>query len=205
MRATPASKPAPEMRLYDDHGHRLYLNQDERGRFCGAVARQPAEVRTFCRMLLYTGCRVSEALALTPASVHISRGLVQIRTLKQRNRVKVRLVPVPPEFIDELAAMFDLIEAQRDPMRSSTPLWPFSRCTAWRRVKEIMCQAGVHGPQATPKGLRHGFGVHAISVGVQLNMVKRWMGHAKLSTTAIYTDAIGPEEHLIAMQMWGRS
>jgi integrase/recombinase XerD len=32
------------------------------------------------------------------------------------------------------------------------------------------------GPHRSPKGLRHGFGVHAISSGVPLNMLGKWMG-----------------------------
>jgi integrase/recombinase XerD len=38
--------------------------------------------------------------------------------------------------------------------------------------------------------------------GIPLNLVQRWLGHAQLSTTAIYADAVGPEEHAIAAKMW---
>src|SRR5690606_4497837 len=62
--------------------------------------------------------------------------------------------------------------------------------------------AGVKGGQATPKGLRHGFGVSAIQSKVPLNLVQRWLGHADIKTTAIYTSAMGEEERQIAAQMW---
>ena len=65
-----------------------------------------------------------------------------------------------------------------------------------------MAQAGVRGPHASPKGLRHGFGVAAVTAGVPLNLVQKWLGHAQLSTTAIYADAVGEEEHVIAARMW---
>jgi integrase/recombinase XerD len=42
------------------------------------------------------------------------------------------------------------------------------------------------GPHACPKGLRHGFGVTAVSKGIALNMVQKWLGHAQPTTTAIY-------------------
>jgi integrase/recombinase XerD len=74
--------------------------------------------------------------------------------------------------------------------------------TGWRRVCEVMARAGVRGPQASPKGLRHGFGVAAVTAGVPLNLVQKWLGHAQLSTTAIYADAVGEEEHAIAARMW---
>ncbi len=62
--------------------------------------------------------------------------------------------------------------------------------------------AGVKGPQATPKGLRHGFGVGAIHAGIPLNLLQRWLGHAQLTTTAICANAVGPEERNIAARMW---
>ena len=52
--------------------------------------------------------------------------------------------------------------------------------------------------QASPKGLRHGFGVAAVSAGIPLNLVQKWLGHAQLTTTAIYADATGAEEKDIA-------
>jgi integrase/recombinase XerD len=65
----------------------------------------------------------------------------------------------------------------------------------------LMKLAGVKGPQATPKGLRHGFGVAAIQAGISLNLLQRWLGHAQLTTTAIYANAVGSEERNIASRM----
>ncbi len=58
------------------------------------------------------------------------------------------------------------------------------------------------GPHKTAKGLRHGFGVAAVQAGVQLNMIRKWMGHSTMETTAIYTTALGDEERAIAARMW---
>ena len=58
-------------------------------------------------------------------------------------------------------------------------------------------------PHASPKGLRHGFGAAAVTAGTPLNLVQNWLGHAQLSTTAIYADAVGAEEKDIARHMWG--
>lgn len=65
-----------------------------------------------------------------------------------------------------------------------------------------MADAGIVGAQACPKGLRHGYGIHATSCGVQLHMLQKWMGHASMQTTAIYATALGPEELEIAGRMW---
>jgi site-specific recombinase XerD len=58
------------------------------------------------------------------------------------------------------------------------------------------------GPHACPKSLRHGFGVQAVSRGIALNMVQKWLGHAQLTTTAIYANTLGEEEQSIAAKMW---
>ncbi len=82
-------------------------------------------------------------------------------------------------------------------------MWTWTRAHAWRRVKAVMRAAGINdGPHATAKGLRHGYGVHAIDCGVPLNLLSRWMGHASLEVTAIYANALGAEEQSIAARMW---
>jgi site-specific recombinase XerD len=50
--------------------------------------------------------------------------------------------------------------------------------------------------------LRHGFGVAAVSKGIALNMVQKWLGHSQLTTTAIYANAVGEEEQSIAARLW---
>ena len=70
------------------------------------------------------------------------------------------------------------------------------------RLARRACCCGLDGPHASPKGLRHGFGVAAVSAGIPLNLVQKWLGHAQLTTTAIYADAVGEEEQSIAARMW---
>ncbi len=65
-----------------------------------------------------------------------------------------------------------------------------------------MAAASVYHLPASPKGLRHGFGVHAVLSGVPLTMIQKWLGHANIATTAIYLDVLGPEERAIAERMW---
>lgn len=49
---------------------------------------------------------------------------------------------------------------------------------------------------------RHTFGVNAIQSGVALNVLQKWMGHARIETTAISADAIGKEERALAQRTW---
>jgi hypothetical protein len=96
-------------------------------------------------VLAYAGCRISEALALTVHHIDAERFMVTIRTLKRRKLV-YRAVPVPQ-------AMIELLRRHAD-----TLFWSMHRVTAWRVIKATMRLAGIAGPMACPKGLRHGFG-----------------------------------------------
>ena len=192
--------------LYDFTGHRKYLTNDERTAFLSAAEQAPREVRTFCSVLTYTGCRISETLALTADRIDLQANVIVFETLKKRQPGIYRVVPVPApllEVVDLVHGVRD-VQARRDVGRKHR-LWPWSRMTGWRRVREVMARAEITGPHATPKGLRHGFGVAAVSAGSPLNMIQKWLGHAQLSTTAIYADAMGAEERDIARRLWGDS
>ena len=195
---------SPEMRLIDPEGRRLYLTGEERAAFMAAARKAPREVRTFCAVLHDTGVRISEALELTPARIDLAAGAITIRSLKKRREDVFRVVPVPPDTLDDLGLVFGLREPEkRGKDHVDRLLWPWSRGTAWSRVIGVMKAAGIEdGPHRCPKGLRHGYGVHAISHGVPLNMLRKWMGHASMETTAIYANALGAEEQGIAARMW---
>jgi integrase len=186
------------MGLYDAQGHRLYLTTPEREAFRHAAEAQPrGDVRTYCWTLLYTGCRPSEALALTRDRVDFQAGALTFESKKKRRAGIYRAVPVPAVLLDTL----DLVHHLRT-RKTRAWLWEWSLKTAYTRVIEVMVQAGITGPHATPKGLRHGFGVACIERGIPLNLVQRWLGHAQLSTTAIYANAVGAEERGLAARLW---
>lgn len=186
--------------LYSRNGNRKYLTPAERERFVAAAQVHPRQdVRLLCLTLAYTGCRISEALALTPASIEAQDGFIALRSLKRRNRaVVIREVPVPLWLLDELAVLSRVRSGEAD-----TRLWLLSRSRAWTLVKSVMSEAEVlEGAHATAKGLRHGYGLHAIRSGIPINLVQRWLGHARLATTAIYLQAMGNEERELASRMW---
>lgn len=191
------------MSLYDAHGHRKYITPAERVDFLRAAEIMPPTVHTFCGVLAYAGCRISEALALTADRVDVKEGVLVFESLKKRRKGVYRAVPVPPQFLETIDFVHDLAALHRRPDRGrGIRLWGWSRATAWRRVTEVMEAADIAGLHATPKGLRHGFGIKAVISEVPLNMAQKWLGHARLATTAIYTNATGPEEKQIAQRMW---
>jgi integrase/recombinase XerD len=191
------------MDLFDQEGQRKYLTPDEREAFLKAAEGAPREVRTFCATLAYAGCRISEALALTADRVDLKDGVLIFESLKKRKKGVYRAVPVPPAFMDTLNLVHDLRATKKRKDRGrGVHLWNWSRGTAWARVCEVMEAAGINGPHATPKGLRHAFGIKAITSGVPLNTLQKWLGHAQLTTTSIYANATGAEEKKIAERMW---
>ena len=189
------------MRLYDQTNRRLYVNADERRRFIAVADAQSLPQRALCLTLLHTGCRLSEALALTSEAVDTTSQLVSVRTLKKRDRHLVREIPMPPLLTLTLTALM-VAQAGDSFLWPENPERPVCRITGYRWVKKVMTTAGISGAQASPKGLRHGYGVYALRCGVPLTMLRKWMGHASIETTAIYTNAVGKEEMEFAGRMW---
>jgi integrase len=148
--------------------------------------------RTLLYVLAYTGCRLSEALALTPHQFDADSRTLTFRTLKRR-RIVHRALPVPDHLVAVLAQLARCGEG---------PFWPVHRSAAWRWSKLAMRNAGIHGPMASPKGLRHSFGVRAGSRNIPLPLLQRWMGHACATTTAIYLEVVDDEERQLAARMW---
>ncbi|NPD69779.1 site-specific integrase (plasmid) [Lichenicola cladoniae] len=191
------------MQLHTLDGARKYLTAGERDAFLKAAEHADREDRTLCMTLAYSGCRLSEALALTVDRVDLAAGTLIFESLKKRRPGIYRSVPVPPALLEALDLVHRIRELQAKRGKGNgTRLWPWSRMTGWRAVHAVMEAAKLNGVHASPKGLRHGFGVAAVSAGIPLNLVQKWLGHAQLSTTAIYADAVGAEEQDIASRMW---
>ena len=187
--------------LFNTSGFRLYLNASERQqleRTCHQAGDPLAS--TFGLMLLNTGCRLSEAAALTASTIDLQTDEVVFRTLKRR-KPHFRSVPLSPTMMTQLKLVHTLSQRQQD-QQDQKQLWPYSRTTAWRRIKTLMDQAGIEGPQASPKGLRHGFGIACIERNIPITIVQKWLGHASLTTTAMYLQVVGPEERAFASRLW---
>lgn len=185
--------PAVIPALFDNFGNRKYLTARERLAFVYAASRQSKEISTFCLTLAFTGARISEVLSLTVTRVDAADEAIVFETLKQRKSGVFRAVPVPRGLLPLLTSYA---------ANKNGRLWPWGRTTAWKIVKSIMRDAGIAECLCKPKALRHAFAVEAGQKGVPLNIVQRWLGHARIETTAIYASAIGDEERNLARKAW---
>jgi integrase/recombinase XerD len=197
----PGPAPHTALSLFTARGERKYLSRSERTRALDAAARLPAGRALYCLTLAWTGARISEVLALRAIDFQIGDCLISFRTLKRR-RFHVRQVPVPPHLMRALERHYHLSKLQTDPELRDTRLWPFHRVTAWRIVKSVMAVAKLQGAAACPKGFRHGFGTGGVQAGIPITLLQRWLGHARLSTTAIYTEVTGTDEFQFARRYW---
>lgn len=126
-----------------------------------------------------------------------------IRTLKRRRHNVFRTVPLRLDLLDRLELVHGIRAKQHDPVLAEKRIWGWSRITAWSKIKRLMGEAGLFGAFALPKGLRHAFGIEStVEANIPLNMVQRWLGHARIETTSIYANAIGAEERTLAGRLW---
>lgn len=182
--------------MFDRQGNRKYLNRAERRAFASAARKVKNPLRrAFCLTLLNTGCRISEALNVLSDRIDFADKAVVFETLKRRRPGHFRSVPLPDPLLDLLYKVLPK-------GKPSARVWRFSRPTAYRLIKFCMARAKIIGGMALPKGLRHGFGVACVGQKVPLPTLKKWLGHARIETTAIYLDVSGDEERDLAKRVW---
>ncbi|HZT42443.1 MAG TPA: tyrosine recombinase [Chthonomonadaceae bacterium] len=163
--------------------------------------------KALCELLYATGLRVSELTALTVDDLDLEAGTVRC-TGKGR---KERIVPVGKVACDYLA----LYLAQRKAIaKGSLPASPAGKrasegpptleearspylfpnrhgdMIARQYVRVILrkyAQQAHLEERITPHVLRHSFATHLLAHGADLRTIQELLGHAKISTTEIYT------------------
>jgi integrase/recombinase XerD len=144
-----------------------------------------------CRMALLTayaaGLRITETVALKPGHLDAARMLLHVELGKGQ---KPRLVPLSEVLLKQLR---DYWRSDRPRVKGSPWLFPSADPAKPIDVTTIQkaCQRARHAAgltkQATPHTLRHCYATHLLEAGTDLRTVQALLGHASLSTTAIYT------------------
>ena len=148
--------------------------------------------RAMLELLYATGVRVSELTKLNLQDIDFKNKLIRV-TGKRR---KERIVPFGDPAHEALRNYLEV----RDPLLNSAPIserdqsalflnYQGTRITTrsvGRTVeKYIRICAGMH--DISPHALRHSFATHLLDSGADLRDIQELLGHARLSTTQIYT------------------
>jgi len=142
--------------------------------------------------LYNTGARIHEALSLRPRDLHLkSPAHVKLMGKGQKERIS----PIWPETAELISALLQRRPRQLDETifvnRYSQPLTP----SGFRfRLRGYIKQAVQATPtlarkRITPHVFRHTTAVHLISAGVDVTVIRSWLGHASLDTTNHYAQA----------------
>jgi len=183
---------SPEIWQQLHQGHQTLTGAQET-QFLTAASQFDPQTRALCELLFWTGCRLSEALALKRDHIDTERQFVVLHTLKQRNRPALRAVPVPHGLIEALYSL---------PTDACGRFWPYSRWTARRRLQPVFEAAELANIQATSRVFRHSYNARAIRHGLSDRVRRTLLGHRTQSANNQYGHLVGYELHHFAAQMW---
>lgn len=145
-------------------------------------------------LLLYnTGARVQELADLKMEDLRLDAPLQATITGKGR---KQRIVPLWDETVDAIREYRDLREAkgiESDKLFINTRGEKISRfginhiIDKYRKLAQKSCHS-LENKKVTPHTFRHTTALHLIQSGVDITVVKEWLGHADIKTTNLYVE-----------------
>jgi integrase len=168
---------------------RRHLRPEEAAKLiasAGKRGRYPERDRLLLRLAYRHGLRASEAVGLCWASFDLDGGTLTISRAKG-GRTSTHTVAR-----DDLGALRKMRKATNGPWVFETERGgPLSVDAMQYIVREAGALAGL-GEALHPHMLRHGAGYALINDGVDVRLVQEFLGHASITSTAIYT-AISPK------------
>lgn len=148
--------------------------------------------RTLLLFLYNTGARVQEAADLRVAHLELER-VAHVRLHGKGD--KWRTCPLWTETAKRLQ---QLVECASDAATPEAPVFRSRRGHALTRfgIYKIVRRHGARfdadpaarGRRVTPHVLRHTTAVHMLEAGVELNVIRGWLGHVSLETTNRYAE-----------------
>jgi site-specific recombinase XerD len=142
--------------------------------------------------LYNSGARIQEALDICPAAIRFDAPLCVRLFGKGR---KERICPLWPETVTLLKALL-----KRHPRANDEPLFvnrygaPLSASGVRFKLAQYVQAATRTAPtlsskKVSPHRFRHATAVHLIAAGVDVTVIRSWLGHAHLDTTNHYAQA----------------
>ena len=148
--------------------------------------------RAILELLYATGVRVSELVQLNLRDIDFKNKLLRVMGKRGKERIVPFGEPALKALKDYLSVRETFLMQAPATKRDAQPLilnYQGTRMTT-RSVgrlieKYIRLCAGIH--DISPHALRHSFATHLLDSGADLRDIQELLGHARLSTTQIYT------------------
>jgi len=172
-----------------------YMDADE----IAAILREPDRSNVegqrdhaLLAFLYNTGARIQEALDVCPRAIRFeSPAHVELRGKGRKSRI----CPLWPETVDVLKALL-----RRQPRADDEPVFvnrygqPLGAAGVRFKLKQYVQAAARKIPslatkRVTPHTWRHSVGVQLVAAGVDVTVIRNWLGHARLDTTNHYARA----------------
>ncbi len=161
----------------------MLLSRDEVSR----ILKAPGNLKhqALLAIIYGSGLRVSEAVRLRAEHIESKRMLVRIEQSKGR---KDRYTILSKSCLDLLREYWRTYQPGEWLFFAKDKNRPMPSETAQKIYHLAKQKAGVTRGRGIHT-LRHCFATHALEQGVQLFILKRWLGHASIKTTCIYLHA----------------
>lgn len=143
--------------------------------------------RAMLELIYGCGLRVTEAVEVTAAAVHLDAGYLTV----VGKGSKERAVPLGSKACEAIREYLARGRTVLDPSGKARALFVgrrgrrLSRQGFWKRLRTLALKAGL--PPLSPHVLRHSFATHLVEGGADLRSVQLMLGHADITTTQIYT------------------
>jgi site-specific recombinase XerD len=129
------------------------------------------------------GLRVSEVVALKVTDIESERLLLRIEQGKGR---KDRFAMLSPKLLDLLRDWYRIARPKVWLFPGRDAILPLTTRQFSRAVHAAAAMAEI-GKRVSPHTLRHSFATHLLEQNIDVRVVQVLLGHAKLETTALYT------------------
>ncbi len=174
------------------------MTADEYRDYMAAATALRPDLVVILLLLIHTAPDVGELLGVAARDADLETKRMRYeRSKTKRFGPAPRLVPMPSIVLAEVRA--HLAEYG---VRGSQSLFGMVKRSDVEWLHDRAAHA-IQRPELTLKDLRHVAAIAWVKAGVHIRLVQKWLGHAQLSTTAVYANAVGAEEKDIARRMWG--